>query len=690
MDPHTRAVVVATTVLMFLMSTGAQSPAVGIVQTVDAGDTPANTETKTEGDQQAPASGATNTTLSTVPCTCTGYASKWEKCEFDLQCVHQNTSQCRASENTAQVKKVDDRDGILVLRYNAHFDDIAFYRSELVEHCSVPCSFTDDKSKLAEADGVLFSIIYTTSFPSRKYPGQVYIAHCQEPSSIYYGRKLTDRDFMSNFEIKATYRKRSDVWVSYFLMEIFMQATAAGLPPVPAKTATAPVVWVASNCNTPNNRIEYVRELQHYISVHSYGKCLHNIDWPFPDDRNSPDYTQNKLNLLQSYKFTLAFENTNEVDYVTEKFFQPLRAGSVPVVMGAANIVDFAPSNHSFISVSDFKSPKELAQFLKKLDKNEALYNAYHDWRARRWSEQFENLRHTSYHTAPCRKLCGRCHGRLTEKSEQWGANAENTWYGDEYVLMWCPKCCERVPYDDSVGDMERFCATIDRSKVAFYQRNDLWRSTQTLQSVDTTVPCGCTRQTAPTQCPLCGMESIIPSSGDDPSTTLGPACYAKLISPVTHSTPSPPTIQEMRDSGRWPWFPMYLPPDKEQFVTIPSWRLKHGDAILIQVQLGKYESRIIFGNLGGEVFDIAFSATGEIILHGTVPTLNQAENCQGRLQDNNIIVFHVIDDVFSLWLNGKLAFQFLTSCIDLDQVQCLRFDGRIVISRVMYSKYTP
>lgn len=35
-----------------------------------------------------------------------------------------------------------------------------------------------------------------------------------------------------------------------------------------------------------------------------------------------------KVEALKHYKFSLAFENSNEEDYVTEKFFQSLVAGN--------------------------------------------------------------------------------------------------------------------------------------------------------------------------------------------------------------------------------------------------------------------------------------------------------------------------------------------------------------------------
>ncbi|RVW61210.1 putative fucosyltransferase-like protein [Vitis vinifera] len=39
-------------------------------------------------------------------------------------------------------------------------------------------------------------------------------------------------------------------------------------------------------------------------------------------------FAVDKVQALKRYKFSLAFENSNEEDYVTEKFFQSLVAGT--------------------------------------------------------------------------------------------------------------------------------------------------------------------------------------------------------------------------------------------------------------------------------------------------------------------------------------------------------------------------
>ena len=53
-------------------------------------------------------------------------------------------------------------------------------------------------------------------------------------------------------------------------------------------------------------------------------------------------------------------------------------AGSIPVYLGAPNVDEFSPGDNSFLNVSDFKSVKELAEFMKSTDGS-----AFHEWRNR-------------------------------------------------------------------------------------------------------------------------------------------------------------------------------------------------------------------------------------------------------------------------------------------------------------------
>ena len=130
---------------------------------------------------------------------------------------------------------------------------------------------------------------------------------------------------MAQFDLTMTYRRDADIWVPYF-----GPATLAQLPTPPqAKTEGAPAVYFASNSRDRSGRSRYVSELMQHLPVDSYGRSLGNRTLVRDEGRRT------KLETIARYKFTLAFENSISQDYVTEKFFDPLLAGSVPVYLGA-------------------------------------------------------------------------------------------------------------------------------------------------------------------------------------------------------------------------------------------------------------------------------------------------------------------------------------------------------------------
>ena len=117
---------------------------------------------------------------------------------------------------------------------------------------------------------------------------------------------------------------------------------------------------------------------------------------------------QTKLDTIARYKFTLAFENSFSKDYVSEKLFDPLIAGSVPVYQGTSNIQDFAPADHCFINVNDFAGPRELAGYLRMLNEDSVQYEAYLAWKDRPFRQSFEDLVSTQrldYRCRLCRRL---------------------------------------------------------------------------------------------------------------------------------------------------------------------------------------------------------------------------------------------------------------------------------------------
>lgn len=76
------------------------------------------------------------------------------------------------------------------------------------------------------------------------------------------------------------------------------------------------VAIFVSNCDTPNDRLQYVKTLQKYIQVDIFGRCG-------PEEEKSIIPAQAGFSMLKRhYKFYLAFENSNCRDYITEKLFR--------------------------------------------------------------------------------------------------------------------------------------------------------------------------------------------------------------------------------------------------------------------------------------------------------------------------------------------------------------------------------
>ena len=140
-----------------------------------------------------------------------------------------------------------------------------------------------------------------------------------------------------------------------------------------ARDKTKLVAWVASHCPTTSAREEYVKELQRFVSVDTYGRCGH-----LTCNMSSRIDCLEMIN--RTYKFYLAFENSLCVDYITEKLYSMLdRGGIVPIILGGAEYSHLLPPR-SYIDIRDFPSPKHLADYLKLLDLHDELYNEYFIW----------------------------------------------------------------------------------------------------------------------------------------------------------------------------------------------------------------------------------------------------------------------------------------------------------------------
>ncbi|CAI5952829.1 unnamed protein product [Closterium sp. NIES-65] len=242
--------------------------------------------------------------------------------------------------------------------------------------CDVPCELVG-KRRPSQLDASLAGGV----------PRHKAVLRSMEPRGYY---KSNDPAWAHrDHAVVMTVHYDSDVPVQYGSWEEYHVMR----PPV-NKTASALAAAFISNCRANNFRLEAVKELSRHMEVHSYGRCLNNMP-----------YETDKLPVLAQHLFSFAFENTCEGDYVTEKYWQCLVAGSIPVVIGAPNIANFAPSPNSYLEIKSLEDVPRVAQQMVTLAGNQTAYDEMLAWKKDGPSQAFiANMDLSAVHSS-CR-LC--------------------------------------------------------------------------------------------------------------------------------------------------------------------------------------------------------------------------------------------------------------------------------------------
>ena len=267
----------------------------------------------------------------------------------------------------------------------------------------IPCRFTNDRSLYSSSDAVIFhtreverkTSNWKEEMPTFRPPHQHWITFLHEAPTATL--MFVPAPYHSWFNWTLTYSMKGDMVKPYGIclpnrekvandpssitdvIRLVYGKTAESTPWLGrghkykavnyAHGKTGLVFWAVSHCKTDSLREKYVAELKRYITVDIYGGCV-----------------RKKLNhkaitdIFHSHKFYLAFENSICADYITEKTWSRMSSGIVPIVLGGADYKTFLPPQ-SYIDVKHFSSPKRLATYLYKLDKNDTLYNEYFAWR---------------------------------------------------------------------------------------------------------------------------------------------------------------------------------------------------------------------------------------------------------------------------------------------------------------------
>ena len=182
------------------------------------------------------------------------------------------------------------------------------------EHCSVRnCKITNEVNDFNKSDIVVYWLKGGTN-PlfriKRAFPEQIWAWFLDEPP-VFIPVNPIDPTYQNVFNWSINYRLDSEVVVAHGRT---VPLAPGEKPSVDYKSIfkskNRTVAALITHAPTPNQRLEYVKELEKHIDLHFYGR---------QGKMNCPGYMQNDCKVLEEYKFYLAFENSNCEDYVSEK-----------------------------------------------------------------------------------------------------------------------------------------------------------------------------------------------------------------------------------------------------------------------------------------------------------------------------------------------------------------------------------
>lgn len=120
----------------------------------------------------------------------------------------------------------------------------------------------------------------------------------------------------------------------------------------------------------PQERIRFFELLSKYKKIDSGGEVLNNLGSTV--ERDLGCHTLGKLAFLQDYKFTIAFENSTQPGYVTEKITEPMLVNSVPIYWGCPRVGEEF-NERSFVNATCRKF-QDVVDEIIELDRNDDKY----------------------------------------------------------------------------------------------------------------------------------------------------------------------------------------------------------------------------------------------------------------------------------------------------------------------------
>ena len=293
-----------------------------------------------------------------------------------------------------------------ILYYNAEYYS-QYNGDDVFQNCPQPkCTFSTDNDDIDESSAVIFRHNALPWFAPEKKQGQIWIFTSSE-SPLHTVTDVKHKQWKDKFNWTLSYRRHSDFFFGYGDIVPRTQPIRRDYKKIMAGKERH-VAWIVSHCYTLNKREDYVAEMRKYIDVDIYGKCGTKTCGSYSGDENDTCHDD----IGKRYKFYLSFENVFCKDYTTEKFYFPFTFDKpiISVARGAYNMREYIPKD-TYIDASNFESPKDLANYLLKIAKDDKEYI-----RLLKQKDKFiSKTSPESFEESLC-LICDRLHSRLSIK----------------------------------------------------------------------------------------------------------------------------------------------------------------------------------------------------------------------------------------------------------------------------------
>jgi hypothetical protein len=159
--------------------------------------------------------------------------------------------------------------------------------------------------------------------------------------------------------------------------------------------------------------LSLVRELQAALPVHIFitGGNTSDVRSLHPNCAANKSASAVQECVLAHYQFALVAEREVDKGYITQPVWQALKAGTVPIYVGAPDISKYLPHPHAAILVSELTAPGHLVGYLEQVSSNASLYERHVAWRRNPFTAGFTHTVHTSVSTLVC-AVCDQAHTR--------------------------------------------------------------------------------------------------------------------------------------------------------------------------------------------------------------------------------------------------------------------------------------